>query len=175
MIELISVISTLLCVWLTTKVNILSWPVGIVAIIGYSYIFYTKNLYYESALQIVFLIQSIYGWYYWKRKDNIKPHMGSIKTFLKYMFCVLILSIPMIYIMDKYTNNPDPASDTITTLLSIVGMIYLIKKDTLNWLIWTITNVFFVHLFINQQMWWSAGLYTILLALSIKGLREWTK
>ena len=64
-IEILAVITTLACVWLTAKDNILCWPTGIAGSLLYLYIFYHARLYSDVLLQLYFLGTSIYGWYNW--------------------------------------------------------------------------------------------------------------
>jgi len=74
-IEFIGTIFNLWCVWLTVKGKISSWPVGIVGIVFYIFLFYQIRLYSDLFEQFYFLVMSFYGWWLWlnisgRKKDK---------------------------------------------------------------------------------------------------------
>lgn len=174
--EIIAVIFSLLSVLLAIKIKVLNWPVGIIGILAYMVVFYNNHLYAQAALQIIFIGQSIYGWYYWNK--NKTKHPSFIITPLRLLFDLLIvwvLTLILAICLKKHTNDPQPAFDAITTTLSILATWYMTKKCNYSWLIWIIVDIFFIFMFMFQEMYWSAGLYFIFMLLSIKGLLQWTK
>ncbi len=80
-IELIATSSSLLCVWLSTRRHVLAWPVGIIGVLAYFYLFFQVRLYGDMLLQLVYLGQSIYGWVYWlgnnKAEEKLKLQKSS--------------------------------------------------------------------------------------------------
>ena len=67
MLEGIAAACGLANVYLTVRQNIWCWPVGVVMVSLYLYIFFTAKLYSDAALQIFFLVMQFYGWYEWTR------------------------------------------------------------------------------------------------------------
>ena len=70
-LEIIAVLFTLGCVALTARQNIWCWPVGIVGVIAFFLVFLEQKLYAETTLQVIFLLQSLYGWYNWVRLQGL--------------------------------------------------------------------------------------------------------
>lgn len=64
-IEIVAVIFGLLCVWLTVRENIWSWPTGLMQVSLYIIIFYQVKLYSDLILHIVYVGFQFYGWYHW--------------------------------------------------------------------------------------------------------------
>ncbi len=64
-LEIAAVVFTLANVWLAVKQNIWTWPTGIASVILYGVVFYQSRFYSNAALQIIYLILSIHGWYEW--------------------------------------------------------------------------------------------------------------
>ena len=60
--EVFAVIFLLLSVALAVKNNILTWGTGIISNVIYMYIFYNLNIFGNSFIQAVFILQSIHGW-----------------------------------------------------------------------------------------------------------------
>lgn len=174
--EIIAVIFSLLSVILTIRTKVLCWPVGMVGILAYFIIFINEQLYAQAILQTIFIAQSIYGWIHWGLNTDKKPSFTITPLHLLFhLLIVWVLTLILTLILDKHTNDPQPAFDAITTLLSILATWYMIKKCSFSWLVWIIVDIFFVIMFMNQGMYWSAGLYFIFTILAIKGLIEWTK
>ncbi|MDQ6873277.1 MAG: nicotinamide mononucleotide transporter family protein, partial [Gemmatimonadota bacterium] len=64
-IESVAVVMTLVGIVLTIKEKISCWPVAIVGILAYLVVFIRARLYADSALQPIYVVQNIYGWWYW--------------------------------------------------------------------------------------------------------------
>lgn len=175
MIEIIAVIFTLVCVILTIKSNIWCWPTGIIATIAYLYVFHVQHLYLQEVLQVIFILQSLFGWYYWNKHKKTKHHSISPERLVIDLFITLILTILFTSILAAKTDNPEPALDTITTLLSLLGTWYLAKKNKYGWFVYIVADIFFIVMFMTQDLYYSAALYFLLLLLAIKGLIQWTK
>src|SRR5262249_34289954 len=67
MLEWVAAGFTLANVFLATRHNIWSWPVGVVAVSLYLYVFAEAKLYSDAGLQVFFLVMQFYGWYQWTR------------------------------------------------------------------------------------------------------------
>ena len=173
--EILAVILTLLCVTLTVRSNIWCWPCSTLASITYMYVFYKQHIYFQVGLQVIFILQSIYGWIYWGENKETKISNTSWSRLIQHLTIILFVTVVLSVSLQGKTDNPQLTLDILTTLLSLLGTWYLAVRNIFGWLIWVITDVFFVLMFMNQQMYWSTGLYLILLALAIKGLTTWTK
>jgi nicotinamide mononucleotide transporter len=169
-LEIFGSISVLLCVYLTVKQNVLCWSVGILGCIAYFIIFYSSQLYGESFLQIVFIIQSLYGWYYWKKKEDVLNITTlNTKTFITHIVILLVTYFLL-------TNLTILGSlDTMITLISLLATYYLTKKYLESWMLWITVDVLSVLLLLGRELYISAILYFILLILATSGLLLWRK
>ena len=52
--EIIAVIFSLICVYLTVKKNIWAWGTGLIGVIAYAFVFYDNQLYADFGLQFIF-------------------------------------------------------------------------------------------------------------------------
>ena len=177
MIEFLAAILTLLCVWLTTKRHIMSWPIGIVAIILYSFIFIEVKLYADFFLQIVFLFQGLYGWYNWSQnKNNINEVIIYKPTALNRVWsanAILFLYITISHILIHYTDASVPYADAYLTSICIVANWMLSKRNIDNWYLWIYADFLYIGLFCYKGLYVSAILYFILGLIAIKGLLNW--
>lgn len=173
-IEILAVIFSLLCVILTIKKKILSWPIGILGVIFYFILFFDRKMYAESILQIIFLIQGIIGWIYWNKNKKINEIKKlNIVEFFIHIFFVIVLSRLTGVLFFNFTNNPYPYIDSFLAILSLLANFYLIKKFIQSWYLWIVVDVIYVFYFAFNEMYLSSGLYFVFLILAIKGLFDW--
>lgn len=174
MLETFAVIFTLISVWLTTKSNIWCWLTGLVGIILYSILFIEERNWSNVILQGLFIIQSIYGWVKWKsHKDNLISKMDPILTSI-FISSTMFL-VALFYVINTLLDGELILLDSITTSLSIIGMILLANKRLESWIWWMIADIFYIVLFLNNHLYLSSGIYFVFLCLAIKGYYNWRK
>jgi nicotinamide mononucleotide transporter len=64
-LEFVGTIFNLWCVWLAAKNKISTWPIGLVGIVLYIFLFYQIQLYSDLVEQLYFFVMTFYGWYLW--------------------------------------------------------------------------------------------------------------
>lgn len=174
-IEIIASVFSLLSVIFAVKNNFLTWPVGIVGIIFYGILFYQTETWGNMFLQFIFITNSLYGWYNWKKDKKILPiekldkHDVNLFTITTGLLCFFISFVLLM------TGDKHPYLDGITTGLCIVATLLLAFKKIDNWYYWIVADVLYIYLFITQELYWSAGIYFVFLLLAISGLKTWKK
>ena len=178
MIELLASIFTLICVYLTNKRSILNWPIGILGIIFYSIVFFQAKLYADFILQIIFVIQSIFGWINWnKNKVNnvIKINKLTFNEIIYIFIFYVFLSGLTTYLLFNFTNASLPYWDSQLMTLSLIANYLLIKRKLENWIIWILVDINYIFMFIYKNLYFSSVLYFILLIIAISGFINWKK
>lgn len=178
-IEIIAVVFTLVCVYLLTKRNILNWPIGIIGAILYGFIFFDAKLYADFGLQILFVIQGIFGWISWQQNkdesDKVEVSFLSLKWKLITGSILISSWILISYLLSFYTDASAPWIDTFVVVTSIIANYLLIKRKVDSWYLWILADVIYIGLFIYKDLYPTAILYSILLGLAIKGYHDWYK
>lgn len=177
-LELIAVTFTFLCVILSTRESIWCWPTGIIGVIAFFLVFLEQKLYAETSIQVVFLLQSIYGWYNWVNGDDSKELPITVVPtfrFLLELSFVLTVSSGVAFLLDMYTDTKQPGLDAITACLSLMANWYLVNKYIQTWILWCIVDVLLIIMFINQNLNTSAFLYVALFGFSTYGLISWKR
>lgn len=165
-------------VWLTIRQNILCFPVGIINVGIYSFIFFDSKSYLNASLQLVYIVLLIYGWLKWKSETNsgefrVTP-TGRSLSFILLTF-VVTASILLGYLIKETTDASLPYWDATTTSISLAAQWMVAKKKIENWLLWIIADVIYVGIWMYQSLYLTAVLYFIYLILAIKGYIEWKK
>lgn len=180
-LEWFGVITGALCVYLAAKQNILNWPIAVLSIITYIYIFYDAKLYGDTALQFYFLATSIYGWYYWiyGKNDTLKSNRPiSIVSKREWVYASIILvfcSIIIGFLLNNYTDTDVPFIDAFCTVTSFIAQYLLTRKKIENWLIWIFVDIIYIPLYIHKNLFATAALYFVFSLIAIKGFLDWKK
>lgn len=174
-IEILAVITTLICVWLLNKKNVAGWFWGIGSAILYLALFIDSELYFQSGLQGVFIVQSIYGWYYWDDTSDMKSiAVAKNHKILTYGLLVIGLAIVGTTTAELHGYKFD-VLDVMTSFIALYATFLLSKKVLQSWLVWIVCDVIMIIMFINYELWYSVGLYVLLLANAIHAYITWKK
>lgn len=174
MIEFLTVLFSLLSVVLTTKKNSLCWPIGIIGILGYSYIFYDNRDWSNLILQFIFILQSISGWLLWKNEENSKVTSLEFYELFGIINASVLVFIIFLSINIFFQGNLKDL-DALTATLSIFGMFLLSKSKIEAWIFWILADVIYIYFFFLNQLYLSSALYLLFLILATYGYLNWRK
>ena len=66
-LEIFAIILNILGVWLTARRIRWCWPVSVLAVLLYAWIFYQAKLYSDTLLHGIFALLQVYGWWRWSQ------------------------------------------------------------------------------------------------------------
>ena len=173
-IEIIAVVFTFLSVFFSIKKSVLTWSFGLIGVIAYCLIFFNLNMPGETVLQLIFIVQALYGWYMWNRPKEYLPIISLDNPELS-MFLATSISIILSYILLMSGSSKHPGLDAISTVFSIFANFYLANKVIQTWFYWMVVNVTLVWVFLLENMYPSAILYSVFFIMSIFGYLSWRK
>jgi nicotinamide mononucleotide transporter len=178
-LEIAAALFILANVWLATKENIWTWPTGIAGVILYAIVNYKAGLYANAALQIVYFVLSIIGWYEWLHGGENKSELHVRRTTKRQWIGCAIASVVLwvaLYALLRWTHNAQQLLiDSGTTALSLVGQWMMNEKLLENWWFWLIVDIAYVPMYLNSGNWLTAGLYAVFCILCIKGIVDWKR
>lgn len=178
-IELAATIFGLICVWLTIRQNIWCWPVGLVQVGLYVYVFYHAKLYSDMILHVIYVVMQIYGWVHWLRggpKNDTLP-ISRLRT-NGTVACLLIGMVGTTAVgwgMGRYTDAALPYWDAAIMLLSLIAQFLLARKVLENWIIWISVDVLAIGVYAVKQLYVTTGLYSVFLVLAMTGWFAWRR
>src|SRR3954465_15283544 len=180
MLEKIAVACGLANIYLTVRQNIWCWPVGVVMVSLYIYIFFGAKLYSDAGLNVFFLVMQFYGWYHWTRGGV--EHSKSLAAVGRPTPAqwggtaagVAAGTAVLGTVMRRYTDASLPYPDAFTTTLSVIAQFLLTRKALENWTLWIVADIVYIGVYTVKALYWTAGLYVVFLALCIQGYREWS-
>ena len=177
MIEYIAVIFGILSVWYAQKNKILVFPTGIISVLIYVYLTYENKLYADTGINIYYFIMSIYGWVLWKTKNKkIKKEISfnsKQENLISMSLCIFFFLIIQ-YALNK-TDSDVVFLDSITTALSLTGMLLLARRKLENWIYWIIADIIYIPLYMYKELYPTSLQFFIFLILAILGYKNWKK
>lgn len=180
-LEIITVLFNILCVVLTIRKNIWCWPTGIVAVLLSFVIFFEAKLYADMGLQVIFLGQSIYGWYFWVNgnKENKVAEVPitklKLKQWLTTIIIMLVVWLSIAFSLDRWTDADIPYWDALATTLSLSAQMLLARKVLENWVFWIIADLLYIAIFYYKGLNLLSANYLLFLILATIGFLQWRK
>jgi nicotinamide mononucleotide transporter len=178
LLEIIGVITGLLCVGLAALNNIWNWPIAIISVGIYIFIFFDSHLYADMGLQVYFMAMNFYGWYYWNKKpatEEKSPVMRITRQEIIYSIVAIIVFTVFLGSVLKYTPASYPYIDSFCTACSLVAQVFLARKVLENWLIWIFVDIIYVGVYIFKQLDLTAIMYAVYVGIAMWGYYDWKK
>ena len=187
-------VAGVLCVVLVAKGSIWNYLFGIVNVSLYAYISYMASLYGDAALNAFYYVpMQFIGWWQWRKRGaavseadargngvQVKARRFTTKQRLILAAGCLAAVVAGGFVL-RYFGDPQPFKDSTTTVLSIVAQALMALAFMEQWVLWIITNVVSVvmwvicvsrgeaHAVVMVIMW------TFYLLNSINGFRVWLR
>jgi len=156
--------------------NVLLYPAGIAGTLIGIYILLTAGLYAESALNVYYLVMSIYGWTYWIKKRNEPSVKISLATRREWVITGIIVfaSWGILYVLLKRLTTSDvPLWDAWVSSTAWAGMWLLARRKVENWILLNISNLFAMPLLCYKKLVLFSALTLFLFIIAIFGFFEW--
>jgi nicotinamide mononucleotide transporter len=189
-IEFAGTIMYFMSVYLISRKNIITWPIGILSVILYFILFYQIRLYSDMLEQVYYFIISIVGWVTWQKKKEEQCDKeitttwsskrgiltGIVATFIAtglLSFCTFNFHkwLPAIF-----TDAASfPILDALTTVMSFVAMYLTTIRKNEGWIYWIIVDIIAVGLYWAKDVRFIAVQYIILLVMAIYGFINWIR
>mgnify|MGYP000636574124 CR=1 FL=1 len=176
-LELFAAALGVIAVWLTVKQNPWCWPIGLVMVLLYTWIFYDVKLYSDMLLQVVYAVLQLYGWWQWTRRGAMAD--GRQVTSLGGGALTLSLAVGVVVslvlgaAMAHFTDAAQPRLDAALTGFSLVAQVWMAQKRVQCWPLWIVLDVIFVGLFLYKALYLTAALYALFTLLAVQGWRDW--
>lgn len=136
------------------------YPFGIGGILLSIYIFIGEEykLYPDAALNLYYLVMSIYGWYFWthKPREGEKQETPiswcSRKELITATAIFLIIWIILYWWLSTYKINNVPLMDSFSSAMACSGMWLLAKRKVENWIALLIADFVAIGMFFIKKL-----------------------
>ncbi len=180
-LEFIGAFFGFLSVWYSRQENILVYPTGIISTALFVYILLVYGLLGDMLINAYYFIMSVYGWYYWTKKDTDSQEVPVTKTNRKeqawsvFLFISAMLFVVIVYEVNDKFNSRTAYVDTLTTAIFFVGMWLMAKKKLENWVYWIVGDIISVPLYFYKGLMFTSFQYLLFTIIAIYGYKAWKK
>ena len=166
-------------VWLSTQRHPWCWPVGLVSVLLYAWVFVDARLYSDALLQGVFGAAIIYGWNRWLHhlgddgRVRVAPLPG--RRALRHIALGVLGAMALGWFMHRHTNAALPWLDAALAAFSMVAQWWTIRRHAAVWWMWIAVDVIYIGLYLYKDLYITALLYAGFVLLAVAGLRTWQR
>ena len=178
-LEIIAVVLGIANVGLLVRRSIWNYPFGMAMVALYFVIFREARLYGEAGLQVFFFVVQGWGWYLWARAGGLAQMVsvswmsGRARTVS--LALVAGSSLGIGWAMARFTDAALPYADATIAGASVVAQVLLALRRVENWALWIAIDVLSIGVYLNRELYLTAGLYVVFLGLATAGLIQWAR
>ena len=183
-LEIIAVITGMLSIWYSYRINILVYPIGMISLALYVFIFIKNGLYANAVINFLYFVISIFGWWNWLRQrttDNGQQitDKGELKvSYLSKKENVITITIlvTLIWLINLFTTNDlSIRLDYYTSAAGLIAMVLTSFKKVENWFFYLVADIVLIPLCIYNGLYLTSIQYVAYTILAIMGYINWNK
>lgn len=196
-LEFMGVISGAVAVWLSARASAWSWPVGVVNVVLFFFLFFQIQLYPDMFLQVFFFVTNLMGWWAWThpKPGEGTPTNGNTGQVLKIsrtpvsnLLAWGAVGIGATAVLGTFALNLNtllplvfskpsafPYIDSFTTVMSVVATFLMIRKRVECWYVWLLVDVVLTYLYFVKGVRFVALEYAVFCVIAVFGALNWTR
>ena len=170
---------TVLAVWLTSRQNMLCWPVGIASSALYTWIFHESFFFSDSLLQVFFFFLQIYGWWAWRQNPTAATGQRPVTRASPRQLVLFglggAIAFPLWgrFVLAVRPEASLPYHDAAVLIFSLIFQYWMSRKVLECWIGWFLINILQVWMYWVKGLHPTAALYALLTGLAVKGWYDW--
>ncbi len=175
-VEGLAFVTGAICVWLCVRENVWNFPIGLINVCLYLYVFSLAKLYADAGLQVVYFLLGAIGWWMWLNGgENRQSLVISRVKWFELLILISAATLLTLTLWSTLHRVGGSASfwDALTTSISLLAQWMLNRKQLENWLAWIIVDIIYVPLYLYKELYLTALLYVVFLIMAILGYRQW--
>jgi nicotinamide mononucleotide transporter len=180
-LELIGILFGLLSVWYAKKNTVWVYPTGMISTAIFVYLLLKWALLGDMIINAYYFVMSVYGWYYWSKKEEeviVHPITSTSKKEVKTAVLLFVASILFVFwVYQAFDKWKDWTAyvDTFTTAIFFVGMGLMARRKIEHWLFWIVGDIISIPLYFYKGLTLTSFQYIIFTLIAIYGYRSWKK
>ena len=171
-------VTGVICVWLVVRQSIWNFPLGLVNVAAYAWIFYEYRLYADAGLQVVYFGLNLAGWYLWLFGGENRTELQVQRTSRRELALIglfIAAATGFLWWLLGKLGGAAKFWDALTTSISLSAQWLQSRKKLECWHLWILADVIYVPLYISRGLNLTALLYGVFLCMAVMGLLAWQK
>lgn len=176
--ELLAAGSGLLSVWLSSRLSIWNFPVGMLHSLLLALLLWQQRLFADAGLQLLFVVLAAAGWWRWSQhgwQDQRLPvRLGSLQQQgLLLALCVGVSGL-LVELLTLVRGSA-PLADALLTSVSLCAQWQLNQRQLQHWYWWLAADAVAVPLYWSRDLPWLSLLYLLYAGLCLRGWWLWRR
>ena len=178
-LEIFAVFFGFLSVWFSKNNNVLVFPTGLINTSIFVYLLFKWELLGDMIINAYYFVVSIYGWYYWTRKNSNNDYTPISKVNYNDQKIILVISIlSAIFVSLMYTvfnkwSGLVSYIDILTTSIFFAAMWLMARRKIESWIFWIIGDIISIPLYLYKGLTFTSFQYFIFTFIAIAGYYKW--
>ena len=172
-IEFASVITALLAVGLSIRGTRWTWPFYVLSSLLYGWLFLESDLFASAAMQLIFIVAAIWGWFSWGREGARAPGRLTQTHRLIGAAGVLVLWA-LVALLLHSIGGAAIWGDAFMLAGSLAAQVLMVLQKTETWPVWIVVNAVGAVLYATQGLYFTSLFYAVLIVMAATGWRAWS-
>lgn len=160
--------------------NIWSFVFGFAQVGTYTYLCCKEHFYAEIAMNMYYFVTMLYGVYCWRRRlhqdtKQLQTRRLPARLIPWLSAGVILLSLLTGWLLSRYTDDPQPYMDALTTVPAIAAQLLMVLAYREQWYLWLVVDVLAVVMWLRAENYCMAAQYAFWCANCVYGYIQWTK
>lgn len=191
-LEFFGTLAGFVAVALSARGNIWSWPIGLINVTLFFFLFYQVQLYPDMFLQVFFFVTNVMGWWRWAnpavgeedKKKELRVSRMHAKQFVTIVLTGIIGTIVLGTLASRLHewlpvvfSKPSafPYLDSFVTVMSVVATFLMIQKKFECWIIWIGVDAIATYMYFMKGIRFVGVEYLVFCFLAAYGLITWMR
>jgi nicotinamide mononucleotide transporter len=191
-LEFFGTLAGAIAVFLSAKANVWSWPLGIINVVLFFFLFYQVQLYPDMFLQVFFFVTNLMGWWRWTNprlgEEDKNNQLRVTKMVLRAWLLFFTIGLIGTFLFGSLAKNlhslfpvlfskPSafPFADSFVTVMSIVATYLMVQKKMECWLVWILVDVVACYLYFSKGIMLVGIEYVVFCFIAAFGFWHWWK
>jgi nicotinamide mononucleotide transporter len=170
-LEFVAALTSLSAVILGTTKKRITWPWWALSSVFYGIFFYQVELYASAALQIIFVIAAIYGWFGWAPTGAVPGNVSNRGRL--YIAIATLVSVAFLSPLLSSIGAAATWTDAFVLIGSLTAQLMMIYEKFETWIVWVIVDVVATVQYLLLGYWFTALLYGIFTVVAVVGWKRW--
>lgn len=173
LIEAASVVLAFLAIGLGIRGTRWTWPLYFLSSLLYGWLFVESKLYASAAVQIVFMVAAIWGWFSWGREGVRVP--GRLTGARRLIGAAgILVSWAAVVPLLQSVGGAGTWGDAFMLVGSLAGQLLMVLQKVEAWPVWIAVNTVGAALYASQGLYFTSLFYAVLIVMAVVGWRQWS-
>jgi len=179
LIEWVAVALALAYVLLATRQSRWCWPSAAASSVIYFVLFARAGLRMQAALQVFYVVMSVYGWIAWRashgKARELPVSVWPLRRHVAVFALVVAATFANLWLVGADPHSLVAFADAFVAWGSVVAMWLVTRKVLENWLYWIAFDLVAAALYFSQGFQATTGLFLVYVVLAVRGFIAWRR